>query len=76
MVIDSISAHDVEVASALKVYAKVTEEVSTKATGKDGWIKTMPIGDGWVRTVEGMVSKEVRAKAHELIEALRPYSTL
>ena len=76
MVIDSISAHDVGVASAVKGYAEVTEEVSTKATGKDGWIKSIPTGYGWVRTLDGMVSKEVRAKANELIEALKPYNTL
>lgn len=76
MVLDSISARDGEVETAIKGYTELTEAVRKKATSEDGWTTTIRVGKGWVRTVEGMVSKEVRAKAHELIEALKPYSTL
>jgi len=76
MIIDSIAANDVEVESAIKRYTDLTEEVRNKARDEEGRTRITRVGNSWGHIVVGMDSKEVKAKASELIEALKPYCIL
>ena len=75
MIIDSIAAHDVEVASAMEGYTESKEAERNMATSNVRlMIRRADDGLNW--QVQGMDRKEVQAKANELIEVLKSYTTL
>ena len=75
MIIDSIAAHDVEVASAMEGYTESKEAERNMATS-NGRLTIRRADDDWNWHVQGIDRTEVQAKANQLIEAFRPYSTL